>query len=56
MCHGWYYRRRFEEKEESRRMWDEFERTEPLSDSEVTKEEPEVTLEKDDPTPVAAKD
>ncbi|MBV8943027.1 MAG: hypothetical protein JO240_14970 [Solirubrobacterales bacterium] len=56
MCHEWWLRRRFEEREASRRMWDEFERTRPLSDSEVTEAEPEVTLEKPDPATLAAKD
>ena len=55
MCHERWWRR-FEEKEASRRMLDEFERTQPLSEPEVTKEEPEVTLEQREETPVAAKD
>ena len=46
MCHERWLRRRYEEREESRQMWDEFEQTRPLSDPEVTEEEPEVTLEK----------
>jgi hypothetical protein len=37
-------------------MWDEFDRTRPLSDPEVTEEEPEVTLEKPNTAPLAAKD
>jgi hypothetical protein len=45
MCHDRWLRRRYEEREESRRMWDDFERTQPLSDPEVTEEEHEVTLE-----------
>lgn len=52
MCHEWWLRRRFEEQEASRRMWDEFERTRPLSDPETTEDEPEVTLEERDPTPL----
>lgn len=51
MCHEWWLRRRWEEREESRRMWDEFEHTRPLSDPEVTEAEPEVTLEKPQPVP-----
>jgi hypothetical protein len=56
MCHEWWQRRRFEEREASCRMWDEFERTRPLSDPDVTEEEPEVTLEKAETAPLAAKD
>ena len=33
-------------------MWDEFERTRPLSDTEPSEEEPEVTLAQRDPEPV----
>ncbi|MBV8710272.1 MAG: hypothetical protein JOY56_00740 [Solirubrobacterales bacterium] len=56
MCEEWWFRRRHEEDEASRRMWDEFERTRPLSDPEVTQEEPEVILEKPEATPLAAQD
>jgi hypothetical protein len=56
MCHEWWQRRRFEEREASRRMWDEFERTRPLSDPEVTEEEPEVTLETQEKARLAAED
>ena len=56
MCHEWYWRHKLEEREASRRMWDEFERTQPLSEPEVPEEAPEVTLEQDQSTPVAAKD
>jgi hypothetical protein len=45
MCHEWWFKRQGEEDEASRRMWDEFERTRPLSADEVTEEQPEVTLE-----------
>jgi hypothetical protein len=46
VCHEWWLqRRKTEEDEASRRMWDEFERTRPLTDLEVPEEEPEVTLE-----------
>jgi hypothetical protein len=37
-------------------MWDEFERTRPLSDPEVPEEEPEVTLEKPETTRLASRD
>jgi hypothetical protein len=53
MCHEWWLRRRAEEREASRRLWDEFEDTRPLSDPEVIEEEAEVTLEKREPTPLA---
>ncbi len=56
MCHERWFRRRARDEEASRLMWDEFERTRPLSDPEVTEEEPEVTLEKSDPTRLAAND
>jgi hypothetical protein len=54
MCHEWW--RRFEEREASRQIWYEFERTRPLSDQEEIEEEPEVTLERPEATPLAAKD
>jgi hypothetical protein len=34
-------------------MWDEFEQTRPLSDTDVTEKEPEVTLEKRETATVA---
>jgi hypothetical protein len=37
-------------------MWDEFERTRPLSDPEVTEEEPEVTLSEPDTARLTQKD
>ena len=54
MCHERWLRRRFDEGEVSRQLWDEFEHTRPLSDARVADEQPEVTLEKREPTPVAA--
>ncbi len=54
MCHEFWLRRRFQEREASRRMWDEFERTQPLSDPEVADEQPEVTLEERDAATLAA--
>lgn len=54
MCHeSWWWRQRYEEREESRKLWDEFEQTRPLSDSDAADEEPEVTLERPDPRRVA---
>jgi hypothetical protein len=54
MCHEWWLRRRSEEWEASRRLWDEFEHTSPLSGAEATEEEEEVTLEKREGTPLPA--
>jgi hypothetical protein len=54
MCHEWWLRRRSEERDASRQLWDEFEHTRPLSDPEVADEQPEVTLEKREPTLLAA--
>jgi hypothetical protein len=56
MCHEWSWRRAFEDREASRQMWDEFERTRPLSDPEVIEQEPEITLDQPESPPVAAKD
>jgi hypothetical protein len=57
MCHEWWQRRRFEEREASRRMWDEFERTQPLSDPDVSEEEePSITLNNPEKAPLASKD
>jgi hypothetical protein len=56
MCHEWWRQRRLEEREASRQMWDEFERTRPLSEPEVTEEQPEITLEQEAAPPLAAKD
>ena len=53
MCHEWWLRRRVEEREASRRLWDEFGHTRPLSDPDVIEEEAEVTLEKRESTPLA---
>jgi hypothetical protein len=54
MCHEWWLLRWSEEREASRRLWDAFEHTRPLSDREVSDEQPEVTLEKREPAPLAA--
>lgn len=55
MCHEWWLRPRSEELEASRRLWDEFERTRPLSDPKVPEDEnDQVTLEAREPTPLPA--
>ena len=54
MCHDWWLRRRFEEDEASRELWDEFEQTRPLNEPEPTGEEPDVTLERREPTRLSA--
>jgi hypothetical protein len=56
MCHDWWFKRRAEEAEASRRMWDEFERTRPLSDHKETEDKPEVTLDKPETATLAADD
>ena len=57
VCEEWWFRRRAEEAEASRRMWDDFERTRPLSAPEITEDpEPEVILEKPGTARLAAKD
>jgi hypothetical protein len=40
-------RRRVDEPEEARRLWDEFERTPPVSEPEMTADDCDVTLERD---------
>lgn len=54
MCHeSWWWRRRYEEREASRELWDEFEQTRPLSNPAPADEDAEVTLEHPEPRPVA---
>ena len=53
MCEDRLMWRRGREAEEARRVWDEFERTRPVSEPEHV-DEPEVTLEKREGTPTAA--
>jgi hypothetical protein len=54
MCHeSWWWRHRYEEREASRELWDEFEQTLPLSDPEPAEPETEVTLEDPEPRRVA---
>jgi hypothetical protein len=54
MCHDWWMRRRVEEMQETRWLWDEFERTPPVSEPDVTADEPNVSLERDSGTPTPA--
>lgn len=55
MCHeSLWWRRRYEEREASRELWDEFEQTRPLSDRDAGDEEVEVRLEEHDTRPVAS--
>jgi hypothetical protein len=57
MCHEWWLlRRELEEREAGRRVWDEFERTRPLSQPEPADAEPELTLEQPDAAELATKD
>jgi len=53
MCEDWWMWRRRREGDEARRLWDEFERTEPVSEPERV-DEREVTLEAREGTPTAA--
>ena len=50
MCHEWWLQLGSQEREVTRRLWDEFEHTRQLSDPEVTEEEAELTLEQREPT------
>jgi hypothetical protein len=52
--HAWWARRRLDEAEEGRRLWDQFERTRPLIEPEVAVDESEVTLEEREETPTPA--
>jgi hypothetical protein len=54
MCHEWWQRRMYDEREASRELWDEFQQTRPLSDPEPAHEDAEVTLENPDAKPVVA--
>ena len=56
MCHESWFHRRDEEREASRRMWEEFERTRPLSDPQLPEEEREVILEEPETPRLATKD
>jgi hypothetical protein len=55
MCYErWVRRQRSDRAQESGWIWDEFERTEPLSNAETGDDEAEITLEQREPDPVAA--
>jgi hypothetical protein len=54
MCHEWWQRRRFEERDASRRLWDEFEQTRPISEPEVPEPESKITLGETEPTKLGA--
>ena len=56
VCHESWFHRRDEDREASRRMWEEFERTRPVSDSGLTEEEREVILEGPETPRLATKD
>jgi len=56
VCEEWWFRRRAEEAEASRRMWEEFERTRPLSDPEVTEDGVRGHPREPEPTRLAARD
>jgi hypothetical protein len=54
VCHDWWMVRRFDGSEEGRRLWDEFERAQPVIESDVIVDEPNVALGRDEfetPTP-----
>jgi hypothetical protein len=53
MCEEWWMWRRHREAEEARRLWDEFERTQPVTEPERTTER-EVTLDEREATATAA--
>jgi len=54
MCHEWWMRRMYEEREASRELWEEFGRTRPAGDPEPQREDAEITLERPDAEPVIA--
>ena len=55
MCHeSLWWRRRYEEREASRELWDEFEQTQPLSDPDADDKEAEVTLERPESKSISA--
>jgi hypothetical protein len=54
MCHDWWQWRRYQEREARRDLWDEFERTRPLSDAGPAEEDADVTLEASDAEPAGA--
>lgn len=54
MCHDWWRSRAYPEREAGRKLWDEFERSRPLSEPEPEDEDAEVTLEASDAEPAGA--
>ncbi len=54
MCEEWWMWRRRREAEEGRWLWEEFERTRPVSEPDGT-DEREVTLEEREETPTATR-
>jgi len=54
MSHEWWLRRRAEEREASRRLWEQLERARPPSDPEVIEEEAEVKPAKREAATIAA--
>lgn len=56
MCHDSWFKRMREEREASRELWDEFERTRPLSDPMPADDDVEIKLEHPQAEPVAAEE
>jgi hypothetical protein len=54
MCHERWFRRMHEEREADRKLWDEFERTRALSDTEPADEEADITLKRSEAQPAAS--
>jgi hypothetical protein len=54
MCHDWWQWRMYQEDDASRNLWDEFERTIPLSDPDRADQEAEITLGAPDSEPAGA--
>jgi hypothetical protein len=54
MCHDWWQWRVYEEREATHKLWDEFERTRPLSDPDPAEADVDVTLESPDAEPAGA--
>jgi hypothetical protein len=55
MCNERWMRRWTDESREGRRLWDEFERTSPVTQPEVPVDEPEIKLEGREETPAVVK-
>jgi hypothetical protein len=54
MCNERWMRRWPDESREGRRLWDEFERTSPVTQPEMPADEPEIKLEERNETPTVA--